>query len=775
MSAPDYFRQYTNYFWQWEEEGEVAAVVNGNTIAYKNLLADIVEKLSGSGLPPFGSLLLALIATNADTETSLSRLLSVMSKLLDSREDRELLLRVGQFLELLSKLPLKYRQGRNRILLLQMLFENCHNRLPVVESTLIGQEIRSAGIASEAWSRAETFYVNLFKKEFRVIALMHKKFPDVATLIATMVSLPEIEEEIKLEQPQEAETIEKDFLETLIDNTKTFHIASLVKRLWSGLNIPYHSSLPSQQPLGGVSDLTNKGEFHRLLISEFAADDIVLLSRLANNEALYINRETPPQHNNLERIFLIDISIKNWGTPRTLAYALLLAIAKHPKTDIPCSAFAVGEDYHPIAFKSVDDVIESFQILEACLHPAQGIEKFFAAHGKDKNKEIFFISSNETFRQPALHKSISDHYGSFNYWVHTSESGGIDLYKRQQSGKKHIQHLALPLDELWQKAPKPLSSEQRISKSNYPILFPAASNAKKVIYASDGRIYIITAEKHLLELSRPPLGWILVYENLPFTMGDAQIGVLPGGERLLLIFHTNNREINIIDLDSGEKLIAYFTDWRKSVYREFLFHVDKFYYAYLGFPSKYWTFERSDSIIVQEFENIPNGIINELQAREQSDRERAAGRYPFRMLPVLKNIDAVYINETGNLVFNIHELRLINGHSIKMQRTEFRKKEIQARPQKDRFTFADGSVIILNRSGMLTLCSSNPEIDAIYVPSVLGEYLGMATENAFTGEEYYFPSHVGLERISPERFWGKYISSFIETIQSHGDLLTAGQ
>ena len=43
--------------------------------------------------------------------------------------------------------------------------------------------------------------------------------------------------------------------------------------------------------------MTNKGDFHRMLLSEFANEDDVFINRVANNEALYIQREIPPEEN----------------------------------------------------------------------------------------------------------------------------------------------------------------------------------------------------------------------------------------------------------------------------------------------------------------------------------------------------------------------------------------------------------------------------------------------------------------------------------------------
>src|SRR5690606_25553091 len=100
--------------------------------------------------------------------------------------------------------------------------------------------------------------------------------------------LPELQ--LEPEDPITERGAPRDFISELEAEPDTFHVAALIRRIWSGLAIPFHSSHPSIQPLGGVSDISNRGALDKLLISEYANDDLLFLSRLANGEALYINR-----------------------------------------------------------------------------------------------------------------------------------------------------------------------------------------------------------------------------------------------------------------------------------------------------------------------------------------------------------------------------------------------------------------------------------------------------------------------------------------------------
>ncbi|NJO02197.1 MAG: hypothetical protein HC880_11360 [Bacteroidia bacterium] len=151
-----------------------------------------------------------------------------------------------------------------------------------------------------------------------------------------MAEIPEIEIEEDLPDfPGPPTPSPQERIEQLLSHEQTFHLGALVRSLWAGLSIPLHSPLPNQQPLGGFSDISNKGSLNRLLISEFAYDDLSFLSRLANQEALYINREMPPQSDNRERIILIDVSIKTGARLEALPMPCCWPSRGTPKVKFP--------------------------------------------------------------------------------------------------------------------------------------------------------------------------------------------------------------------------------------------------------------------------------------------------------------------------------------------------------------------------------------------------------------------------------------------------------
>ena len=59
----------------------------------------------------------------------------------------------------------------------------------------------------------------------------------------------------------------------------------------AAVHVPPALHAQEELPLGGVSDLSNRGPLDRLLVSELANDELTLSVRVALNEALYLRRE----------------------------------------------------------------------------------------------------------------------------------------------------------------------------------------------------------------------------------------------------------------------------------------------------------------------------------------------------------------------------------------------------------------------------------------------------------------------------------------------------
>ena len=573
MDFNKYFQQYEDYFWKcnfhFDEADNFRYVFeesDGTSIAYKEYITEVLELLSDDFIPPFGSLLLAIVATNSNSEDSLVKLHHyAKSKERASSFPNANLYRTGaafDFLKILASLPEEYKTGDNRILLFKTIFEKCHNRVgSEVAKKLISEFAAITGDYLEIIGSIPFNEAN-FIKDFRTIALLKQKFPTKESLLKALTALPEpekIEEAVEEEVSQPLESNKTiDFVEELIQEQQTFQVGSLIQRIWSGLNIPFHHNVPSQQPIGGVSDLTNKGDFDKLLLSEFANDDLVFMSRLANNEALYIQREIPPQDNKKVRVLLLDVSLKNWGNPKIIAFATALAIAKHPKTDIECVVYTFGQHYFPIKVDTVAQVMSGLQQLSGDLDGAEGLQTYLNQEYENLGDvELFILTTAENFESIPFLNVLNEAYDKINFILTTDSSGTIDVYKIKNRARNHVKKIQLPLDELWSNPPKPRAkakAKRSNSQSEIPILYPVERNYNTIFHYES--IFYMFINSNLFVFQDQPLtkGFEKVASSIPFTKGQFTIFKDKKGALILVNWIAEEKRLFFYDLEQKTTL-----------------------------------------------------------------------------------------------------------------------------------------------------------------------------------------------------------------------------
>ncbi len=757
MSAT-YFKDTPEYFWQWEENGNVISIPNGSTIAYRAYVSDVLNYLTLQGLPPFGSLLLTIIATNENGYETLNTVNSIITKAF--KESKFDVLQSGMsFLRLLTQLPNEYKNGNKRLLLFQAIFQDCHNITSTKKAKHIYHFIAKTDFSFSNAKNEEL--VHVVARDFKVFEVIYKKLNTVEAILKEMASVTELPQIVELEKPAISENnTQKDYIDELIDNPKTFHSGSLVRRIWSGLNIPFQSVLPSKQPLGGISDLTNKGDFDKLLISEFANDDLVFLSRIANNEALYIQREIPPQNNQMQRIILIDVSLKNWGTPKVIAFATMLAIAKHPKSNITCTAFTIGNYYKPIHFEDINGVIEGLQNLEGSINAGKGLTAYLTENKPTAETEIFVITEPTTLKQVEMLKALNDFQKEITYIIHPDSDGNIDIYKKQQSSKKHIQHILLPLNDLWKKQPKPVKTETSndfYMEQNFPLLFgkPSRNN----IYLNiDEAYFLVSPEKILFRKCNgvdSKSGWDLMDADLPFKPSHTAIGELENGEIVIFLFKHNTKTFLILNVNTGNKVSNKIDDWKQTNYNRFFFLNNCFYYLNHHY---FWSIDAIDGKVEHGFKNL----IEEFN--KSNNEYKLINPDPYSSFSILKNIHKIQINKRNNLVLNsIHEICFLEGRdTISIDENSSNHFEATAdKLSENVFSFFEGSTITIHKAGLLIFKSKNKTIPTFYIPTILLNEIAVASETEFAGRDYYYKQGT---KITVSEFYKKYYTPFIEQI-----------
>ncbi|MGG9962277.1 ribosomal protein L7/L12 [Ferruginibacter sp. SUN106] len=749
MNFSDYYQSYKDYFWAWEEDAEVLVIPGGSTIAYREQAATMLTDLAEQGLPTFGAFLLAMIATNKTIDDSLALIRSKVNDIFNKEADvsysyPEAIDVAFTFLRILEKVPGEYKTGKRRQILLQTIFKNAHNRLNPSTSKGIATGLKNNIKGRSRLSRQKAFDTRVFLKDFNVIALLFRTFPTVQSIIDAMGELPELEESDipLLEDITVSDTSYEDFVEELMSNPKTFEAGALIKPIWAGFNIPIFNAHPSEQPLGGVSDLSNKGDFDKLLVSEFANDDLIFMNRIANNEALYLHREMPPVKDKLHRTILIDISLKNWGTPKILAYASYIAIARHPKALTESRAFVVGNDCTPVSCNDTGAIIDGLQKVDAGLHAGKGLAAFLEANKHDKQLEIFYITTAAALQYPEVQLQLATYSSFFKYLITTDAEGEINFYRKKNNAQKHLQTIRLPLHKLWaKKLPQRETPVVTLAPNDLPpLLLPTPFGIKKVL-PLDEEVYCVAnhclMRRSKLHNVKTGKGWQMLLRNIPVN-ALYEIGKQESGEIFFLIFNLQNKELSITNLDTLQTAKALFKEWKGKHFKEFLFNKYGKFMHLVGNPDAFvFIPDFTTGIITKEKAHLTSNIFGLDYPARQKEVNDFPGTYSNSN--ILRNIEDVFINGENYLVINGRQLQIMHGEQLYFtpHNVNQNRSKQSVRKNKRQFEFADGSTITIDPSGYFMLTSSNNKIPQIFFSSLLDNPLGMATQDSFAGNEFF--------------------------------------
>ncbi|MCJ7934804.1 MAG: hypothetical protein MUW56_14535 [Chryseobacterium sp.] len=791
MELKVYFQSYENYFWEWKTDEDVPgdsgyhdhnllSVPGVGAIAYRPYIMEILKELQPQGWPPFGALLMVLYAMQEgyiDFAGPLRRTADFYSMgNFDFTAEREI-----EFLEKIKSLPKVYKQGQNRIVLLQTLFKDVHNRISSVNAELNLNTYYKRPYELAASAEKQNAGPSALNRDFNALDL-NEKFPTAQSIIDAMKGLieePDLDEEI-VQEATTADT-DKDFIRELIDEPKTFQVGSLIKRIWSGLKIPMRHLSPGEQPIGGISDMTNKGDFHRMLLSEFANEDEVLMNRVANNEALYIQREIPPEENIFERVILIDTSLRNWGTPKVLAFASAIAVIKHPKAHSECRVFVLGQSGIPIALDKVEEVIENLNQVSPVLEVSEALEKFFNEEHTEKDIEVFFITHQENVADEKVQKVIHENRDRLKFLVTTSSDGEINFYKHHQGARKHIQKIKLPLQELWSHPPRQKHRVENINgkktdlPQNYPILFPAPVNTiARFLY--EGEFFILSSKKQLLKTylsdnyyDRHSYDYYKTYHGCEVLFEN--ISIKPRGwfalaknrqqHFILCQYQPDKKLISKLNINTKEYSEQNITGLHIPGSYELIYFGKSFYLYQQTNPSLY-KINIDGNISVESIFNEDKEIEkNNTKAEAEVAKLNRSG------LKIISNFHTIGINDHHNLVISGHELSSLYENSLNLYKNKADLK-VSAEQNKNKFTFPDGSEIITDARGMLTFRSSNKSIEEFFIPSTAYGFLSLATYTEFGGSEYYLPEHALLKVKTMEDMCSRFLRAFIEQILDYG-------
>jgi hypothetical protein len=441
-------------FWRWSGDGDAVEWHTGKTIAFRQEIAQVLGRLAPRGLPPFAAVVLLLAACRDGwqasddgfgTRTEFMRWLGWHRATPSSEWTKTLVAGLNRVHELPTDLraPIVAKS-----VLAELVFDDTRHRwspsdaVEIVQavvdgvspSALLEDPMKGNGLAG--FRIAHDVLVHGLKRvDAEVLRRLGRTGVDRLVKPAT-IDLPPME-------------CVRQLIRQLKADKELIGLGRLASDLMAAVHIPRAISTPDELPVGGVSDISNRGPLDRLLVSELAHDDLTLAVRVALNEALYLRREEPPQTPPRGRMILIDSGIRLWGVPRLFATAVALAVAATANRQSAISAFRAARDgLVPVDLGSREGLERHLEALEPAPHPAAAFSKFFKQADAPDGTDRVIITSDDVFADPEFRAEMTRVANDRTYVATVSRTGSFRLMSLSQSGAKMLRSAQLSLTEL---------------------------------------------------------------------------------------------------------------------------------------------------------------------------------------------------------------------------------------------------------------------------------------------------------------------------------------
>ena len=788
LNTKHYFQPPGNYFWRWAEKGEVIEWRGGKTLCYRDDLINILGELSNEGLPPLGPLLLVLSACQEEIHLQQQIYLVNTRHSFNDNTLEDLFDNAIDFLKLISKLPAELRTGKKRVHLIHEVFEKTgfvFSNMQLKESL---DELSSGRLDELIIQEGEAISKEQFTIDLGYLNRALERFPTSKSLeIKLRTGLDEIPAAAEIILPS---STPPDLFEQLSQDDKTAGISRLARRLISVLNIPMHSQGSGEQSYGGISDITNRGNYDRLLLSELAQDEILLMARLVNNEALYFRREEPPDNPKRQRTILLDTTLKMWGVPRVFALSAALAFANNSKHGELIEAYSLGGDtYSPLNLADKEGIIQALEQLHHSLHCGRALESIVNDLPTLDQNEYILITDVRLFNSPEFHASLTKVRDQLSFIVTISRTGEVEFFESIKGKTRSLSTAKLDIDELLYTREKFSPSARKgdlnhpafLQRSPSPLLSPKVRikrvRGKQFIIDGVG-IITVTETQRLLLLAGRGKG---ACELLTFIeKGDYDCG-WDESDELYVLVNNNQRgllkiyKISISSLITSSQVLSN----EISFVQRAVFHRSNLYietrYADFLFNCDQMELEKKENngYYTAEFNTRADTSLKILEVETNKDHFASSIGYYSAMY----KIKEMHISEEGKLILGNYHVDLIwNEHKVRVMENTHKQigtkhaKEVnnQLKLLQNRgikfslWTWDDGSEAIIDSRGFLHLRSSYTFLPEITIVLITGTSTACwASDGVVCGENYFIEDSKSMT-IPAKDFYKKYIQAFID-------------
>ncbi len=788
INTQNYFQAPKNYFWRWGDNGEVLEWTNGTTICYRDDVIDLLRELSAKRLPSFSSILLLLSVCKKEFTNDELFFIIRGQKITEDGKLYSFIDDAIAFLRVVNGLPEELKTGRARMHLIHEVLYQHDFPLPQINVKDALDELNSGRIDKLVIAEKEPITKAEFTTDLLYFCNTLKKYPTTESLALKLRTGLDV-----LPTPAEIvlpEIAVPDLLDQLAEDPKTVGISRLTRRLVAALNIPMHSAASGDQSYGGITDITNRGNYDKLLLSELAHDTDLLMARLVNNEALYFRREEPPDNPKRQRTILLDTTIKMWGIPKVFGLSAALAFAHSTKHNEIVESYALGGDvYAEIKLDTKEGVIKSLELLDHSLHCGGALQNVIDEFSANEYNEFIFITDEKIFNTPAFHVAISGVKEALAFILTVNRNGNISFYECKRGRTKLISTAKLELEELLFTPPKILKTKIESSNGNIPafllqlrtpLLFPRVrikfwesrlhdmvKSGIVVVNESQRVLYIPHRKKGAYEL-------INYIEKGTYFFGfsapDTLFILVSNYQRKFLKCYRADLETNV---SSSVNLSDEIQFVRNVVFRDNRFYIRTDYasFSYDCFSGN--VIDKSDAAGFPEM--FKSFIVDTTTAADRESlkdflRSHDSAMYKVRQMFISSKGQLVIGNYTLELAWNEEYFR-INENTAKEEGIHISEEISQSRnglPNKNikliTRQWSDGSEAVIDTRGLLHLKSSDPAAPEITIVLVTGRCTACWASDGIAAGDPYFIDNNRVNIIPAKNFYKSYIQRFIDRI-----------
>lgn len=819
QEATEYFRAGSNNVWKWTDDLQVIEWQSGETIGYRKELMEILWAMQPTGLPEYLDaiiLILATCKTNWNSDVYLKNLpllkneeIAKYSTQLEEKPDaafrsfRSTMFTIPKdmselvsIFEAIQALPDELKLGIPKQHLFNELFRSVYPRIDALKAKGFLQTFEAGFIDREVKLNQ---HILPYGRAWRMLNIRRLNVTDLESRLRT--GMEKAPEPLPIPLPDPIPQSD-DLLTQLIQDPQTAGLARLAKRLIAALNIPPHTRGASDQPLGGISDISNRGDYDRLLISELANDDDTLSARLVNNEALYLRRETPPDPQVQERVLLVDVSLRLWGTPRVFAVAAALGCALNNPQKAKVMAFAVGKEVAASnALSSKEEVMQFLEKLSPALHPGEALQAFFRPNPASNQQSVFFITSEEVMADKAFGLMLAEYIDHLNYLLVLGRSGELKMYKVVNGRRSLLSTSSFDLPVLLFERPKPngisalieaLQPKRQLLQHQHTLFLPTfpGGRLRRDEVAFNEKIVVGV----LPSPSRKVWLWFSAEKGATEILPTIEEGhyrfYLEADELKCLIVYTPNSQVKAYlfqhhqlqtEVDFSQKTRKSAPDWKVLPLPEFPNRIRSYGFKdgklLLGIISTGdWGYRLTATHaldlatnaldVLPKEEPLTQGIV---PMSLQAIKPRVNNGYS-----VLRNIHRIGITKEGRIQLDEHQIVLEeDGIWLKRNMGEWMiKKELSYESILSPHFYTrtaqwpNGCKIVVDSYGFLHFYDPGQTKAAFSITLIIGKPLAASISQSFFMGNPYFYNTIVENVVSPKIFYQEVLTTFIRKIQS---------